>query len=113
MEEQSEILSYEPGDRIVYVDEVGEPHNAIVTCWWKDVDHYRGGGKDGEPGCNLVFVSDDDSKRDPYGRQIERRTSVVHREFQPAPGNYWQRASDFVSKASKVPPPAELEVVKA
>ncbi len=43
----------------------------------------------GEPGCNLVFVSSEVDKTDPYGRQIERATSVVHRSKQPAHGRFW------------------------
>jgi hypothetical protein len=41
------------------------------------------------PSINLVFVSDDDSQSDPYGRQIARQTSVCHKNSQPAHGMYW------------------------
>lgn len=60
-----------------YVDPRGEAHNALVTVWWSDV------------GCNVVFTSGDEEKRDSYGRQIERATSVVHKSMQPAHGNFW------------------------
>jgi hypothetical protein len=74
----------EVGSSIIYVDAHAKEHNALVTVVWSAMS-----GQEGEPGCNLVFVSGDDSKTDPYGRQIERSTSVVHRSKQPAHGNYW------------------------
>lgn len=53
------------GDTVIFTDEYRKDHNALVTAVW---------GKD----CiNLVRVSGDDAKTDPYGRQIERNTSVV------------------------------------
>jgi hypothetical protein len=81
---------YSQDSRIVYVDPLGKPHSALVTVWWtgtQDVPTYR--SESGEPGCNLVYVSGDETKRDPYGRQLERSTSVVHKSKQPAHGNYW------------------------
>ena len=65
------------GDVIVYVDEHGKPHNALVTNWWGDMC------------CNLLFVVDDADKKDPYGNQIERRSSCSHRKVVQAPGNFW------------------------
>lgn len=65
------------GDHVVYTDELGVRHNALVTNWW------------GEQCCNLLFVVDDEAKRDPYGQQIERRSSSVHHSMQQAPGNFW------------------------
>lgn len=44
------------------------------------------------PSINLVYVSDDGTKTDPYGRQIERSTSVVHKSNQSAHGMYWRNA---------------------
>jgi hypothetical protein len=51
------------GDIVVYTDEYRIDHNALVT----DVH--------GETCVNLVYVTSDSSKHDPYGRQIERRSS--------------------------------------
>lgn len=62
------------GDNVVYVDEQGKPHNALITNWW------------GDTCCNLLFVVDDTDKRDPYGNQIERRSSCSHRSVVQAPG---------------------------
>lgn len=78
---------YDHDSQVIYVDPKGKPHTALVTIWWNDVSTYR--SDQGEPGCNVVYVSDDQQKSDPYGRQIERATSVVHKMKQPAPGNYW------------------------
>ena len=81
---------YKVGQHVVFVDPKGIHHDALVTIWWhrNDVPTYQ--SPTGEPGCNLVFVSDDERKSDQYGRQLEERfTSVLHKSFQPAPGNYW------------------------
>lgn len=69
------------GDSIVYIDAHRERHNALVTKVWTSVGNL--------PGCNLVYVSSDETKNDPYGRQIERSTSVVHRSAQPAGAGCW------------------------
>lgn len=103
---------YTHNSQIVYVDHKGVRHSALVTSWWgvrgaawdgdpygstapenppdvngSNVPDYR--GPTGEPGCNLVYVDSDKTKHDPYGRQIARETSVVHKSKQPAHGNYW------------------------
>lgn len=41
------------------------------------------------PSVNVVYVSDDAGEHDPYGNQIKRNTSVVHRTQQSAHGMYW------------------------
>jgi len=42
------------------------------------------------PSINAVYVSTDESKTDPYGRQLETRpTSVPHQSNQTAHGYYW------------------------
>lgn len=82
---------YDLNATLVYVDPRGVSHSAIVTIWWTgeaNVEVYR--SANGEPGCNLVYISDDHNKVDPYGRQIERATSVVHKSKQAAHGNYWK-----------------------
>lgn len=73
------------GGGVIYVDAVGKPHNALLTAVWGEVDETNGT----YPGVNVVFVSGDETKDDPYGRQIERDTSVVHKGDQYAHGNYW------------------------
>jgi len=75
------------GSAVVYVDEHRERHAALITTIFRDMGHPS--GERGEPGANLVFVTGDDSKSDPYGRQIERRTSVCHLSVNPAKANCW------------------------
>jgi len=78
---------YEIGQHVIFVDPRGVRRDALVTVWWGDVTSYR--SESGEPGCNLAFISGDESRQDSCGRQIERSTSVVHKSKQPAHGNYW------------------------
>lgn len=79
---------YKYGAPIVYVDSQSRKHDALVTTW-HGVDHYRQNLPTMEPGVNLLIVSQDESKTDSYGRQVERFTSVCHRAVQAAHGNYW------------------------
>lgn len=81
---------YKVGAHVIYFDEFGEPHDALVTIWWMgvaEIKDYR--AENGEPGCNVVFVEDDVKKEDSYGRQINRATSVVHKSKQNAHGFKW------------------------
>jgi hypothetical protein len=66
------------GDSVVFHDAHGKPQNALITCVWSS---YM---------INIVFVSNDETKQDDYGRQIERRTSVAMLGHSPqmAHGNY-------------------------
>ncbi len=70
------------GDAVTYVDPQGRSRNALVTCVFSR-------GEEARPSINVVVVSDDPAKDDPYGRQMERWTSVVHKDDQAAHGNYW------------------------
>ena len=66
------------GDVVVFHDPVGQAHNALVTAWWS------------ETCCNIVIVSGDTAKRDDYGRQIDRHTSLNHKSETVAHGYYWR-----------------------
>lgn len=80
-----EVEPVEVGDVVRYVDALGKSHYALVTAVW-------GSNWENEldiPSLNVVYVSDDEAKRDPYGVQVERNTSVVHQSRQAAPGLYW------------------------
>ena len=78
------------GDPVVFVDESGRNHNALITAAWTPV-------------CvNVVLVSADEAKRDDYGRQIERRTSVMHGRNWPVHGMYWRWPDETPNPA--VPP---------
>lgn len=71
------------GTWVTYVDPQGKSHNAIVTADWST--------KNFNPGAlNVVYVTDEAGKRDPYGMQIERATSVPHKSNQSAFGSYWE-----------------------
>jgi len=79
---------YEVGASVVYVDPFGVPCPALVTIWWQGIEAYKSEISN-EPGCNVVFVSNDEQKTDTYGSQLERATSIVHKTKQPAHGSYW------------------------
>lgn len=67
------------GQAVKFVNERGVEQDALVTEVWGDVN----------PGINLMFVSTNEEKKDSYGRQMERHSSVVHKSSQPAHGMYW------------------------
>ncbi len=70
------------GQKVSFVDPKGVTRDALVTAEWG-------------PKCiNVVFVSDDATRQDSYGQQIERSTSLVHRQSQQAHGNYWYAVSE-------------------
>lgn len=86
------------GDVVVFVDEHRVRHNALVTIWHGAKDGDTVGGykqkynATGIPCVNLLFVVPPDlNKTDPYGSQIERRSSVVHGKQQSPQflGNYF------------------------
>lgn len=71
------------GDVIEYIDETSVSHDALVTAYWGG-DHPNGA-------VNCVYVSDDTDKKDPYGRQIERASSVSRQqEGVTAHGRFWR-----------------------
>ena len=70
------------GDCITVVDQVGVEHNALVTIYF--------GGSNPRGALNAVFLSADESKSDPYGRQVERLSSLSHQSTTTAPGRYWK-----------------------
>ena len=87
--------AFKIGCSVIFFDSLRVAHEAIVTNWFH-------GGPDGEtvaerqqltdeanqksgrmdplwmPCCNVVYVSGDVDKKDPYGRQIERQTSCSY-----------------------------------
>jgi hypothetical protein len=79
----SEVKQPVIGQHVVFTDAHGMGHPALLTA-------VHGTATSGwNPAVNLVFVTEDTSKTDPYGRQIERHTSVVHRMQQSAHGMFW------------------------
>ncbi len=81
---ESEVKKPEIGQTVVFVDAHGMGHPALITAV------HGSSGPNWQPSINLVFVTDDTSKTDPYGRQIERNTSVVHKSMQGAHGMFWE-----------------------
>lgn len=79
----SEIRQPTIGQNVVFTDAHGKGHPALLTAV------HGSASPAWQPSVNLMFVTDDTSKTDPYGRQIERHTSVVHKEVQGAKGMYW------------------------
>lgn len=78
------------GMSVKYFDRNGVEHDALVTCvHGKSMVLDEFGEQEFHPAINLVYVTNDFSKRDVYGNQIERESSVVHSGSQSAHGFYW------------------------
>jgi hypothetical protein len=77
------------GQYVKVVDESGRLHDGLVTRQWGSIEGTV--VKDGEAGpcVNVLFVTDDQAKTDPYGLQIERLSSCSHKRSTTAPGRYW------------------------
>jgi len=92
------------GCSVVFFDSLRQPHEALVTNWFHG-DHngvsvaeweqkQRAGGIQDPlymPCCNLVYVTTDESKHDPYGAQLERSTSTTYgrQQYKPFVGMCW------------------------
>jgi len=64
----SEVRQPEIGQAVVFTDAHGMGHPALLTA-------VHGTASQGyQPSVNLVFVTDDATKKDPYGHQIERHS---------------------------------------
>lgn len=78
----------QPGDPVRVVDEQYGTHVGLVTA----VHGVFGGAY--VPCINVVYVATDPAKRDPYGHQVERLSSLQHYSqgpsSMPAPGRYWE-----------------------
>jgi hypothetical protein len=79
----SEVRQPVIGQSVVFTDAHGMGHPALLTAV------HGSAGPQWNPSVNLVFVTDDAAKTDPYGRQIERHSSVVHKTSQGANGMFW------------------------
>ena len=69
------------GDSVLVTDEVGHKHHGLITAYW---------GTTPMGAANVVYVSDDNMKNDPYGRQIERLSITQHKSTTTAPGRFWE-----------------------
>lgn len=84
----SELKPVAAGDPIVVVTEDYETRHALVTT-------VHGEFREGQaPPCiNAVYVTSDPAKRDPYGHQTERLSSLQHESAtsnMPMPGRFWR-----------------------
>lgn len=72
------------GVPVHFRDPDGKVHNALVTAVM--------GSSTAEfpPSCNLLYLSDDESAIDQYGRQVIRVASIPHEKSQQAPANFWR-----------------------
>jgi len=88
-------LSYpRVGDAVIYHDEHGVAHNALMTC----IHGWETEGvaiEDQMPCVNLLYVSGDENRQDNYGRQVERESSCVHKSMSGGVhGRYWRLAHE-------------------
>jgi hypothetical protein len=97
--------AFKIGCRLVFFDSLRQAHDAIVTNWFhagpdgQTVAEYEQAQREKgvtspiyTPCCNLVYVSADKDKTDPYGRQLERATSCSNGRSQgtvPFVGMCW------------------------
>lgn len=70
------------GRHVKYVDEHGAEHDALLTAVH--------GPTLGDNAVNLLYVSLDEAKYDPYGRQVERASSVAPDGPQAAHGRFYR-----------------------
>lgn len=68
------------GDVVTYKDEHGVDHNALVT-----IVH----GNTSESCINVVYMSEDETQHDSWGRQIARASSVQKKSEFTAHGRYF------------------------
>lgn len=68
------------GDVVTYRDEHGVDHNALVT-----IVH----GNTAQSCINVVYLGDDETKHDSWGRQVERASSVQRKSDVTANGRYF------------------------
>jgi hypothetical protein len=73
----------EVGCNVTFVSEHGVPHAALVTAVHGSRENFD------QPAINICFISTDEAATDGYGRAVMRRSSIVHKTHQSAPGNYW------------------------
>lgn len=79
------------GQAVLIVNEVYEERHALVTA--VHGVGYQSGDEFIPPLINAVYVSSDSSKRDPYGQQLERLSSLNHEKNtknMPKPGRFWR-----------------------
>lgn len=88
-----EVTPVAVGDAVKVVDETYGEHIGLVTCVHGNFGTQLASGRTYVPCINVVYVSNDPAKRDPYGAQLERMSSLQHYgegpDLMPRPGRYW------------------------
>lgn len=88
-EQDIDVVPVKFGDHVVIVNETYEERDALVTAvHGQNWDQFT-------PSINVVYVSSDPSKHDPYGTQLERLSSLSHynqTHGMPKRGRYWRNA---------------------
>lgn len=86
------MIMMQIGDAVIYVNEYGVEHDALLTAVHGGVYKAVVDGVEREffPCVNLLFVLKDDTRTDGYGRQIGRESSVSHKNAFAAHGRYWK-----------------------
>lgn len=69
------------GAQVLFMDEFRQMQSALITAVHGTATYDESGKLLFMPCVNLVTVSSDLSKRDQYGTQIERHSSVQHRSY--------------------------------
>ncbi len=95
--EPAAVQPVEVGQAVRVVDENYREHIALVTEvhgeFGKVYDTVDGGKRIHVPCLNVTYVTADSAKRDPYGAQLERMSSLQHfsqgPDKMPKPGRYW------------------------
>lgn len=78
------ISPIQSGDTVRYITEDYSEVDALVTQVWGSFDD-----KIVVPCINLVYVTPADDRRDSYGKQIERASSVQHVSQSSVRGRVW------------------------
>lgn len=82
------MLPLKVGAHVKFVDEQYVEHDALITCvHGEDKTEFRAT-------VNLLYVSKDPAKHDPYGNQIERKSSVVHQSRSTVGGYVWREPDE-------------------
>lgn len=102
---ETKLHSEQPkiGDVVIFFDQFGMEHNALLTNVFGErrITTFKEEGKETvteqvtNPCVNVLLVSPDKQREDSYGRQIERQTSCSHYSSSSAWGNFYCLPSEI------------------
>lgn len=94
MTEVKAVAPVTVGDAVRIRDEKYVDHVGLVTAVHGEFGKEYTPGVPFVPCINVVYVSADAAKHDPYGQQLERMSSLQHLtqgpNNMPSPGRYWE-----------------------